>query len=254
MYNNIFDTHAHYDDAAFDNDRENLLSSLPDMGVSKIISCGCDLQSTEFNMHLAEKYNYIYFAAGFHPENLLANSLDDIPKLQEYLMHQKCVAVGEIGLDYHYMDSSKDLQKEFFEQQILLANKLNKPVIIHDREAHGDTLEILKKTHPTGVLHCFSGSLETANEIIKLGLYIGIGGSLTFKNAKKTVEVAANIPLDRILLETDCPYLAPVPYRGKRNDSSLIMYVAEKLSEIRNIPTQEIINTATENAKHLFLY
>ncbi|MCD7722870.1 MAG: TatD family hydrolase [Clostridiales bacterium] len=252
MYKNIFDSHAHYDDPAFDPDRDELLTSLPENGVCAVISCGCDLKSCEANMRLAQKYEFVFFAAGFHPESLAGAALSDISKIEKYLNHEKCVAIGEIGLDYHYMAAAKDVQKEFFMRQLFLAKELDMPVIIHDREAHGDTLEIIKQIKPGGVLHCFSGSRETANEIIKAGMYIGVGGSSTFKNAKKTLEVAAALPLERLLLETDCPYLAPVPFRGRRNDSSLIAYVAENLGRARNMPAQEIIDIAAENARRLF--
>ncbi len=252
MYNNIFDTHAHYDDEAFDNDRNELLTSLPAKGVAGIISCGCDINSTNFNKELSEKYKYIYFAAGFHPENLEGADIKEIKSIEKFLTHRKCVAVGEIGLDYHYMDTEKNIQIEFFKRQIDIANNFNMPVIVHDREAHGDTLSILQEKQPRGVLHCFSGSVETAKEILKLGMYLGFGGSCTFKNSKKVLEVIAATPVNRILLETDCPYLAPVPYRGKRNDSSLIKYTAEKIAEIKKLSAQEIINAAAENAKQLF--
>ncbi len=251
MLDNIFDSHSHYDDEVFDEDRDELLSAMPQNGVANIISCGADLKSTEFNMHLSEKYYFIYFAAGIHPECLEGATTDDIPKLKAYLSHPKCVAVGEIGLDYHY-DIPRALQAEFFEKQLQLAKEVNMPVIVHDREAHGDTLELLKKYKPRGVLHCFSGSMETANEILKLGMYIGVGGSATFKGAKKTLEVAAAIPLERLLLETDSPYLTPVPHRGERNDSRMIKYVAEKLGEARNMPAQKIIDAANKNTHTLF--
>lgn len=252
MYKNIFDSHAHYDDRAFDEDRGALLTALPQKGVCGIISCGCDIASIETNLRLAEEYDFLYFAAGFHPENLAGVSLSDTEKIKPYLKHEKCIAVGEIGLDYHYMAVPKDVQKAIFEAQLAIAAEFDLPVIVHDREAHGDTLESLKKYKPRGVLHCFSGSMESAKEILKLGMYIGVGGSSTFKNAKKTLEVAAEIPIERLLLETDCPYLAPVPFRGKRNDSSLIAYIAENLAAARNLPAQEILDIAARNTKQLF--
>ena len=170
MYSNIFDTHSHYDDEKFDKDRFSLLTSLPDKGIDRVVSCGCDIESSRYNQLLSRKFDYFYFSAGFHPENLEELSIRDLKTVEELCSDEKCVAVGEIGLDYHWMSSTKEKQKEFFEKQIEIANKLDMPVIVHDREAHGDTLDILKKTKPKGVLHCFSGSKEMAKEIIKLGM------------------------------------------------------------------------------------
>ena len=252
MAYNIFDTHSHYDDDKFDKDRASLLGSLPDKGVCRVVSCGCDINSSKFNRLLSEKYDYFYFAAGFHPENLEGFTLDDLGIIEEIAKHKKCLAIGEIGLDYHWMSSTKQVQKEFFEAQIELAKKLNMPVIVHDREAHGDTLDILKAAKPKGVLHCFSGSREMAREIVKLGMYIGLNGVVTFKNARKSLEVVKDIPLDRLVLETDCPYLAPEPYRGKRNDSSYIPFIAEKIGEVLSIPAQEILDITYQNACRLY--
>ena len=253
MYKNIFDTHAHYDDDRFDPDREKLLSDLPNRGIVGVVSCGCDLASTEFNKRLADKYEYLYFAAGFHPENLEGASLSDIERIREYAVsNEKCVAIGEIGLDYHWMSSTKEVQKDFFIKHIELAKELDMPVIVHDREAHGDTMDILKSTKPKGVLHCFSGSKEMAREIVRLGMYIGINGIATFKNARKSLEVVHEIPLDRLVLETDCPYCAPEPFRGKRNDSSLIPYIAERIGSELGIDPQELLSITAENAKKLY--
>lgn len=252
MYYNIFDTHSHYDDKQFNPDREALLNSLQGQGVSGIVSCGCDIATTKFNMELAERYDYFYFASGFHPECLEGASLDDLDKIKAFAQHEKCVAIGEIGLDYHWMSSPKEVQKDFLINQIELAKELDLPVIIHDRESHNDTLEILKATKPEGVLHCFSGSKEMAKEIIKLGMYIGLNGVVTFSNARKSLEVAREIPIERLVLETDCPYLAPTPMRGKRNDSSLIRYTAEKIAELIGMDTQELLNITRENAKNLY--
>lgn len=250
--NNIFDSHAHYTDKAFNDDRENMLGSLKESGISGIINCGADLKSSEESIALSEKYDYVYCACGVHPEEVdgLPESYIDI--LRNMATSRKCVAVGEIGLDYYWRQDNKELQKKVFEEQILLAKELDLPVIVHDREAHEDTLTILKKHKPKGVLHCFSGSAETAKEILKMGMYIGLGGAVTFKNAKKPVEVAEMLPLDRLLLETDCPYMAPVPMRGKRNYSAYIEYVAEKIGEIKGIDAQTVTDTATENTKRLF--
>lgn len=252
MYQNIFDTHSHYDDMKFNPDREMVLDTLQSQGVSLVVSCGCDIDTTQFNFDLSQKYDYIYFAAGFHPENLDGANLDDLNIIEKFAKNSKCVAIGEIGLDYHWMNSSKQEQKDFFEAQLELANKLDMPVIVHDREAHGDTLDILKQYKPKGVLHCFSGSKEMAKEIIKLGMYIGLNGVVTFSNARKSLEVVKEIPLERLVLETDCPYLAPVPMRGKRNDSSYIPYTAEKIAQVLNIDTQELINITNTNGKRLF--
>lgn len=252
MYKNIFDTHSHYDDAQFDADRNDLLKNLPQKGVIGVVSCGCDPESTRFNAGLAEQYDYIYFAAGLHPENLEGLKMDDLDEIERYAKEEKCVAIGEIGLDYHWMASSKEVQKEFFAAQCELANKLDMPVIVHDREAHADTLAILKQYRPKGVLHCFSGSAETAKEIVKMGMYIGLNGVATFKNARKSIEAAKAIPIERLVLETDCPYLAPVPCRGKRNDSSLIPHIAERLGEELGISAQELLDITAQNARRLY--
>lgn len=250
--NNIFDTHSHYDDEWFNDDRDELLASLKEKGVTKLVSCGCDIDSTKANQLLAAKYDYVCFAAGFHPENLEGAELEDIEKLRAFTSDEKCVAIGEIGLDYHWMSSSKEKQQAFFRKQIELANELEMPVIVHDREAHGDTLDIIRELKPKGVLHCFSGSKEMAQEIIKLGMYIGLNGVVTFKNARKSLEVVKAIPLERLVLETDCPYLSPEPNRGKRNDSSNIPFIAEKIGEMLGISAQEVLDITAENAKRLY--
>ena len=252
MYNNIFDTHSHYDDKWFDEDRENLLSSLQIKGVTRLVSCGCDIETTEINQELSHKYEYIFFAAGFHPENLEGFTLEDIDKIRSFASDEKCVAIGEIGLDYHWMSSTKEVQKDFFKAQLELAKELNLPVIVHDREAHGDTLDILKEIKPEGVLHCFSGSKEMAREIIKLGMYIGLNGVVTFKNARKSLEVVREIPIERLVLETDCPYLAPVPHRGERNDSSNIPFIAQRIAEVLSMDAQKLLDITAENAKRLY--
>lgn len=252
MYKNIFDSHAHYTDKAFNDDRENMLGSLRESGICGVINCGADIESSVFSVELANKYDYIYAACGIHPEEADTVPENHIEILKNLTTNEKCVAIGEIGLDYYWRQDTKEKQKELFENQILLSKELDLPIIVHDREAHGDTLEILKKHKPKGVLHCFSGSPETAEEILKLGMYIGLGGALTFKNARKAVEVAQMLPLDRLLLETDCPYMAPVPFRGKRNYSGYIPYIAEKIAEIKGIDTQTVLDITSENAKKLF--
>ena len=252
MYKNIFDSHAHYTDKAFNEDREIMLGSLKESGVCGIINCGADIESSVSSVDLASKYDYIYAACGIHPEEADKIPENYIDILRDLAKNEKCVAIGEIGLDYYWRQDTKDLQKELFEKQILLSKELDLPIIVHDREAHGDTMEILKKHRPKGVLHCFSGSPETAAEVLKLGMYIGLGGALTFKNARKAVEVAQMLPLDRLLLETDCPYMAPVPMRGKRNNSGYIPFIAEKVAEIKGIAPQSVLDITTENTKRLF--
>lgn len=246
----IFDTHSHYTDEQF-YDREELLIKLnKEKNVTEIITCGTDIKSSKECIELAEKFSFVYAAVGFHPEELTRVDID-IPALKE-LISKKTVAIGEIGLDYYWNKDNKDKQKAGFIAQLGLAKELNLPVIVHDRDAHGDTLEILKQEKPKGVLHCFSGSVEMAREIVNLGMYIGVGGVITFKNAKNLPEVIKEVPLDRILLETDAPYLAPEPMRGKRNDSSLIPYIAEKIGNIKGISKEEVLKITRENAYRLF--
>ena len=249
---NIFDSHAHYNDEQFDIDRDALLASLPEAGIVGILNCGTDVESSIASIEMAEKYPFVYAACGYHPESALEFNQERLSEIEKMLSHEKCVAVGEIGLEYHYEFVPKDVQKYVFEKHLELAVKYDMPVIVHDREAHADTLELLKKYNPKGVLHCYSGSVEMAKEILKMGMYIGLGGAVTFKNAIKPVEVAEMIPLDRLLLETDCPYMAPVPMRGKRNNSAYISYVAEKIAEIKNMPAQDLLDITSENAMNLF--
>ena len=248
---NIFDSHAHYNDERFDDDRDELLSSLLSNGICGIINCGDDIESSKKSIELSKKYKNIFASVGVHPHSA-KDDFDKLPLLYEIAKYEKTVAIGEIGLDYHYDFSPRDIQKEVFEKQLIIAKELDLPVIIHSREATEDTLNILKKHKVKGVVHCFSGSVETAKEILKLGMFIGIGGSLTFKNAVKPVEACKFIPLDKILLETDCPYMTPVPFRGKRNDSSFIEYVVKKISEIKNISEDEICNVTKQNTLNLF--
>lgn len=252
MLHNIFDSHAHYNDTAFDADRDMLLSAMPSLGVTGIINCGTDEASSLSSMELSEKYDIVYFAAGIHPEDCGEKNIRSLEKIEELLQHKKCVAVGEIGLDYYWPEPTRETQLLFFEAQLQLAVKMDLPVIIHDREAHEPTLALLRKYKPRGVLHCFSGSVETMNEAIKLGLYIGLGGAVTFRNAKKGVAVASAVPSERLLLETDCPYMAPVPFRGKRNDSSLIANTAQVIADIRGTDVQTLINACTKNTRTLF--
>ena len=249
---NIFDSHAHYNDEQFDIDRDTLLASLPEAGIVGIINCGTDIASSLASLKMAEKYPFVYAACGYHPESALKFTDECLSETEKMLSHEKCVAVGEIGLEYHYDFVPRDVQKYVFEKHLQLAVKHDMPVIVHDREAHADTMELLNKYKPRGVLHCYSGSAEMAKEVLKLGMYIGLGGAVTFKNAVKPVEVAEMIPADRLLLETDCPYMSPVPMRGKRNNSAYIEYVAEKIADIRGASAQEILDITAENTKNLF--
>lgn len=251
---NIFETHAHYDDEAFDEDRYQLLEELPKQGVCGIITAGADLKSSASAVELAEKYSYMYAAVGVHPENIIENFDDNYLVKLEKLVNssEKVVAVGEIGLDYHFRDDNKQIQKEVFLNQIELANKYNLPILVHDREAHADTMEILKHTKPKGIVHCFSGSVEMAKEVVKLGMHLGIGGVVTFKNAKTIVDVVREMPLEVMVLETDAPYMAPVPFRGKRCDSSMIKYTAEKIAEIKGISASKVTEVTKSNAVKLF--
>lgn len=250
----IFDTHAHYDDRAFDGCRDELLTALSQNGVGYIINNSTDLfESAEKCLKISDKFDFCYTAVGVHPEFAETKGMTvDEDRLRELIKRPKVVAIGEIGLDYHYSSDNAENQKKVFLRQCELANELGLPVIIHDREAHGDTLDILRKVRPCGSVHCFSGSAEMAQELVKLGLYIGVGGVVTFKNARKLVETVEAIPLERILLETDAPYLAPVPYRGKLCHSGFIYYTAMRVAEIKNISVNEVLNTTANNAKELF--
>lgn len=250
----LFDTHAHMDDHAFDEDREALLEALPGQGVGLVMNPGCSLTSSRNACRLAREYDYIYAAVGSHPD--VADEINE-EVLEQYRKlcreNPKVKAIGEIGLDYHYEDIPRDIQQQAFRLQMELAKELDLPVIVHEREAHEDGLRIVDE-FPTvkGVFHCYSGSLEMAKELIRRGWYIGFTGVLTFKNARKAIEVAANIPLERIVLETDCPYMAPVPYRGKRNDPGKLCHMAEKLAELRGITVEEAARITLENGKRLY--
>lgn len=246
----IFDTHSHYDDHRFNDIRDNLFNQMQQNGVCGIITCGCDYDSSLSALQIAKNHEFVYAAVGIHPGNI--DSGTTVDQIRTLAQHKKCVAIGEIGLDYYWVSDNKPIQTQIFEKQILLAKELNLPIIVHDRDAHGDTLEILKKYKPKGVVHCFSGSVEMAQEIIKLGMYIGIGGVITFKNAKKLPDVVSIIPDELLLVETDCPYLAPEPYRGKLCHSGMIKLTASKIADIRGTTTQNILELTTKNAKKLF--
>lgn len=253
MYRNIFDTHSHYADSAFDGDRDELLAALPDKGVRFAALAGSSMQDSAENVALAQKYGYIYTAVGVHPESVDETPSDYREKLTELVKSsEKVRAIGEIGLDYHYENYDRDKQILFFRQQLELARELSLPVIVHSRNASEDTLDILKEYRPAGVVHCFSGSAEVAREVIKLGMYIGFTGVLTFKNAKKALRALEAVPLDRLLLETDCPYMAPEPLRGRRCDSSMICYTAEKAAQIKGVSTQELLDITCRNGMDFY--
>lgn len=248
----IFDTHAHYDDEAFKDDLEEVLQRVREAGVGRILNCSSSLESSEKTLEIVKKYDFIYGAAGVHPQDA-GEVIGNINRIGDMLKKDKIVAVGEIGLDYYYEGYDRELQIRAFREQMDLAGQLDMPVVIHDRDAHEDTLRVIKEfKNVKGVLHCYSGSLEFAKEVLKLDYYLGFTGVVTFKNAKKAVEVAGEIPIDRMLVETDCPYMAPVPHRGKRNDSSYLTHIIEKIAEIRGVDSECITRTTFENGCRLF--
>jgi len=251
----IFDTHAHYDDEAFDKDRENLLQRLPAEGIAKVVNVGSSLSACRTTRALAEQYDYIYCALGIHPSDTAELTEESFDWLRQQCQFEKCVAVGEIGLDYYWDEPDRSIQKKWFLRQLDLARECGKPVVIHSRDAAKDTVDIMtaaKCQEIGGVIHCFSYTKETARTFLDMGFYIGIGGVLTFKNAKKLVEAAEYVPMERIVLETDCPYLAPVPYRGKRNCSLFIPYVVETLARIKGITEEEVRQITWRNAHELY--
>ena len=249
----LFDTHAHYDDEAFDPDRELLLETLPERGVSLLVNPGCDVESSRKAVSYAKAYPHVYAAVGIHPENCGDFTAGDIEVLRQLAQQPKVVAIGEIGLDYYWDTEHKALQKEMFERQLSLAIERKLPVIVHDREAHGDCLEIVMNyPEARGVFHCFSGSAEMAKELVRRGWYLGFDGPVTYKSNKKAAEVLAVTPLERILVETDSPYMAPEPCRGKRNDSSLLVYVLEKIAALKGVSAEEMTRITQENGCRLF--
>lgn len=251
----IFDTHAHYDDDAFDEDRDELLSGMREQNVEYIVNVGASMASSERSMKLAEKYPFVYAAVGVHPDEVGELNEEKFEKLRQWTTHEKVKAVGEIGLDYYWDKEKHDLQKHWFMRQMELASECSLPMIVHSREAAKDTLDMVIAAKPlelSGIIHCYSYSVEQAREYLNMGYYIGIGGVVTFKNAKKLKEVAEYTPLSQIVLETDCPYLAPMPFRGKRNDSSKIAYVAEEIAAIKQIPVEEVIRITNENGRRLY--
>lgn len=250
----IFDTHAHLDDRAFDTDRAALLSQLPGLGLALVMNPGCSLASSRAAAALAENYDYVYAAVGSHPD-AADEVTEDVLEQYRQLARQcpKVRAIGEIGLDYHYEDIPREVQQRAFRAQMALARELELPVIVHEREAHEDGMRIVGEfPQVTGVFHCYSGSLEMAKVLIRRGWYIGFGGVLTFKNARKAVEAASQIPLDRLVLETDCPYMSPEPFRGRRNNPGRLHLVAERLAQLRGLSAEEIENITLENGKRLY--
>ena len=248
----IFDVHAHYDDEKFDADREEVLSSMAEKNVICIVNAGTDIETSRKTLNYCEKYDFMYGAVGIHPEFADKLPQNYLKEIENMAIHEKAVAIGEIGLDYYWDGVPRDIQKKVFTEQLELAYKLSMPVVIHDRDAHGDTMEILRKYKPKGIMHCFSGSVEMCREIVKLGMSISLGGVVTFKNARHSVEVAEYIPLDRLMLETDAPYLSPVPFRGKRCDSSMIMMTAERIAEIKGISVEDVLRVTAENACRMY--
>ncbi len=253
---NIFESHCHYDDAAYESDADTVIRAAHENGVSRFINIGCDLASSKAGLKLTERYPYFFCTVGIHPEfaeRELCTLQETLAQFKTLAARDKVVAIGEIGLDYHYEDgASKEAQKIVFEQQLILARELDMPVVIHSRDAVADTLALLQQYRPKGVVHCFSGAPEVAKQILDLGMYIGFTGVLTFQNAKKAVSSAAIIPNDRFLLETDCPYMAPVPFRGKRCQSDMIAHTAEKMAEIKGISAQQAVDFACQNTIRLF--
>ena len=250
----LFDTHAHYDDESFDADRDAVLTALPEQGVGLILNPGCDVESSRKAVRYAAAYPHVYAAVGIHPENCGGCTAGDLDAIRALAQLPKTVAIGEIGLDYYWAENPpRDFQQQVLRQQLALARELALPVIIHDREAHADTLAIVREfPGVTGVFHCFSGSPEMARELLKMGWYLGFDGPVTYKNTRRAPEVAAVTPLDRMLIETDSPYMTPVPYRGRRNDSGYVHLVAEKLAEWKGVTPEEMARVTTENGKRLF--
>lgn len=251
----FFDSHAHYNDRAFDGDRDELLTSLPENDITFVLNASDDIESSRTTLNMAEKYAFMYAAVGVHPHNASEFNDETEAELLKLSQNKKVVAIGEIGLDYYYDNSPRDVQKEVFARQIHMAKCARLPIIIHNRDAHADCIEILKSEgakHTGGVMHCFSGSVETARIVLDMGMYISLAGPVTYKNAARAIDVARIVPDDRLLIETDCPYLSPVPHRGERNSSLFLRHTAEKIAEIRGISIEELARITLENAKRLF--
>ena len=254
MLTGLFDTHAHYDSRKFDADRDEVLSALPGQGVDLVVNPGCDLDSSRKAVALAERYPFVYAAVGVHPEDCADWKDGDVEELRTLAAHPKVVAIGEIGLDYYWKENPpRELQQRVFRAQLALGLELGLPVIVHDREAHGDCMDIVREFPDVhGVFHCFSGSAEMAKELVRLGWMISFTGVLTYPNARKAVEAAQAVPLDRIMIETDSPYMAPVPHRGKRNHSGYVAHICERLAEIRGISAGDCARVTMENGRHFF--
>ena len=250
----LFDTHAHYDDEAFDPDRREVLAGLPQRGVGLVVDPGCTLTSSEKAVALAAEFPHVYAAVGLHPENCHDFQPEQIERLRQLARREKVVAIGEVGLDYYWEENPpRALQQEVLRRQLALAEELKLPVIFHDREAHGDSLAIVREFPAVrGVFHCFSGSVEMAEELLKLGWMLSFNGAITFKNARKAPEVNAAVPLERMMVETDAPYLTPVPFRGKRNDSGYVHLVAEKIAQLKGLPTEQVERQTWENGVRFF--
>ena len=250
----LFDTHAHYDAEQFDQDRDQVLAGLPQRGVTLVVNPGCDIESSQKAQELAEKWPFLYAAVGFHPENCAPYSDGDLQVIRSMARQPKTVAIGEIGLDYYWEENPpREHQQRVFRDQMALARELDLPVHLHDREAHADSLAIVKEfPQVRGVFHCYSGSAEMARELVKLGWMISFTGVLTYKNARKAVEAAQAVPMDRLMIETDSPYMAPVPHRGQRNDSSFVRYVCERLAELKGISAEECAKITLENGKRFY--
>lgn len=247
------DSHAHYDAEQFDPDREDLLNRIHKGGVQKIVNMGCNMERSRLSVEYAEKYPFVYAAVGIHPEDVESTPADYLDRLKEWAVLPKTIAIGEIGLDYHYEGFSADLQKRIFKEQLDLAEQLSLPVVIHSRDATEDTMSILRERGKIrGVMHCFSGSAETAKQVLALGMNISFTGVLTFKNARKAIEALEVVPMERLMLETDCPYMAPEPNRGKRCDSSMIIHIIQKIAEVKGVSPELVAKQTTENTLDLF--
>lgn len=252
MVSGIFDSHAHYDDERFRDDLPDVISHLTQNGVCAVLNVGCDEQSSLSTVSLAKQIPWFYAAVGIHPHAADELSEHWMDTLMPLFSEEKVVALGEIGLDYHWDTPDRESQRTLFEAQLQLAQQVNLPVIIHSRDACADTMELLHKYNPRGVVHCFSGSAETAKEVVNMGMYVGFTGVVTFPNARKTLEAVRAVPMERLLLETDCPYMAPVPFRGKRTTSDMIQYTAQAIAEQKGLSAQEVIDIARENTCRLF--
>ncbi|MDL2215501.1 TatD family hydrolase [Ruminococcaceae bacterium OttesenSCG-928-N02] len=245
----IFDTHTHYMSEQFDENRQELLQSLPGQGVAAVLDCGVDYETTLQSLAYGQAYPWLYTAAGVHPQEIGHIAADEVEKLEKLLAHPKVLAVGECGLDYHYEDgAAKELQKEIFAAELTVANRHDMPIVVHSRDATQDTMELLRQYKPKGVMHCFSGSAETAREVVKLGMYVGFTGVITFKNARKVLQALEAVPLEHLLIETDCPWMAPEPLRGRSSHSGMLVHTAAKAAEIKGVTLEELLEITYQNA------